>query len=276
MPVDPISKRLIALALQEDIGPRDVTSELIGELDAGAATVLARTDTVLAGTDAFIEVFRQVDPTVAVSFPFTNGSEIAAGTNVGFVKGRARSLLAGERTALNLLQRLSGIAQLARKASSIVRGTKAKVVDTRKTTPGMRALEKEAVRAGGATNHRMGLYDGVLIKDNHVRAAGGVQAAIERARLSAHHLMRIECEVTTLAELEEALRSKADVILLDNMDLETMRRAVAITQGRAVLEASGGVTLDRLRTIAETGVDLISMGALTHSAPTADIALEWS
>lgn len=276
MSVDAITRRLIALALEEDIGPGDVTSLLIAPDQIGSASVLARTALVLAGSEAFIEVFRQVDPEVRVAFSMADGAEVPPGTIVGTVEGRSRSLLAGERTALNLLQRLCGVASMARRAVAAVAGTKARVVDTRKTTPGMRALEKNAVRAGGATNHRIGLFDGVLIKDNHVRAAGGVGPAIRAARPNAHHLLRIECEVTTLTELEEALAERADVILLDNMTAATMRRAVEITAGRAVLEASGGVTVARLPEIAATGVDLISMGALTHSAPAADIALEWS
>lgn len=276
MSIDPITSRLIALALEEDIGPGDVTSRLVSAHQTGEAAVLARSRLVLAGTDAFKEVFRQVDPGVQVAFARSNGDQVAPGTVVGTVRGLARSLLAGERTGLNLLQRLCGVATLTRRAVDAVVGTKARIVDTRKTTPGMRLLEKAAVRAGGALNHRIGLFDGVLIKDNHVRAAGGVGKAIEAARREAHHLLRIECEVTTLAELEEAVATRAEVILLDNMDEPTMRRAVEYVQGRAILEASGGVTLERLPAIAATGVDLISMGALTHSAPSADIALEWA
>lgn len=276
MAVDALTRRLITLALEEDLGPGDVTSALIPADQTGAATVLARTPLVLAGTEAFLEVFRQVDPEVIVMFAHHDGDAVEGGTIVGNVRGRARSLLAGERTALNLLQRLCGVATMARRATEAVRGTRARIVDTRKTTPGLRTLEKGAVRAGGATNHRIGLFDGILIKDNHVRAAGGVRAAIEAARRTAHHLLRIECEVTTLAELEEALQARAEVVLLDNMDVATMARAVELTAGRATLEASGGVTLAKLPAIAATGVDLISMGALTHSAPAADIALEWA
>jgi nicotinate-nucleotide pyrophosphorylase (carboxylating) len=276
MVLDSVTRRLIALALEEDLGPGDVTSACVPEATRGTATVLARTALVLAGTEAFIEVFHQVDREAAVEFFVREGTEVSANSALGRVNGPARALLAAERTALNILQRMCGVATMSRRAASAVRGTKARVVDTRKTTPGMRALEKHAVRIGGATNHRIGLFDGVLIKDNHVRAAGGVSAAIEAAKRAAHHLLKIECEVTTLAELEQALAAKADVVLLDNMDLVTMRRAVEINQGRAVLEASGGVTLEKLGAIAATGVDLISMGALTHSAPAADIALEWS
>ena len=275
MPVDARTQRLIALALEEDVGPGDVTALLVPEDTAGEATILARTPLVLAGAAAFTEVFAQVDPRVRVTWEVAEGTRVAGDTPVGRVRGPARSLLTGERTALNLLQRLCGIATLARRASEAVAGTKAKIVDTRKTTPGLRALEKAAVRAGGALNHRFGLFDGVLIKDNHIGAMGGVKAAIERARASAHHLLRVECEVTTLAQVDEALDAGADVILLDNMDEPRMKAAVQRIAGRALVEASGRMTLERLPAVAATGVDLISMGSLTHSAPAADIALEW-
>lgn len=276
MSLDPLTRRVIALALEEDIGPGDVTSLLIPDRQMGSATVLARTALVLAGVEAFSEVFRQVDPAAEVEFTAREGDAIPAGTAMATVRGCARSLLAAERTALNLLQRLSGIATMARRAREAVAGTRAIVVDTRKTTPGLRALEKHAVMVGGAKNHRFGLFDGVLIKDNHVRACGGVRPAIAAARKAAHHLFRIECEVTSIDEVREALEGGADIILLDNMDLETMRSAVDLVAGRALVEASGGVTLARLPAIAATGVDLVSMGALTHSAPASDIALEWS
>jgi nicotinate-nucleotide pyrophosphorylase (carboxylating) len=275
MALDTVSRRLITLALEEDLGPGDVTAQLLPAEHRGHATVLARTSLVLAGTAAFSEVFRQVDPESVVEWTHADGAPVEAGTTVGSVRGLSRSLLIAERTALNLLQRLCGVATMSAKAAKAVQGTKARVVDTRKTTPGMRALEKAAVRAGGATNHRIGLFDGVLIKDNHVRAAGGVANAIRAAKKTAHHLLKIECEVTTLVELQEALAEGADVVLLDNMDVPTMKRAVEIAAGRIPLEASGGVTLEKLPAIAATGVDFISMGALTHSAPSADIALEW-
>lgn len=275
MALDTTSKRLIALALEEDLGPGDVTAALLPADHRGEAIVLARTALTLAGTAAFTEVFAQVDPKSVVEWTHQDGAQLSAGTAVGTVRGLSRSLLMSERTALNLLQRLCGVATMSARAAAAVRGTKARVVDTRKTTPGLRALEKAAVRAGGATNHRIGLFDGVLIKDNHVRAAGGVANAIRAAKQTAHHLLKIECEVTTLDELQEALAEGADVVLLDNMDVATMKRAVEITAGRVPLEASGGVTLDKLPAIAATGVDFISMGALTHSAPSADIALEW-
>jgi nicotinate-nucleotide pyrophosphorylase (carboxylating) len=275
MALDACSRRLIALALEEDIGPGDLTSALLPVDLAGRAAVLAKSDLVLAGTEAFTEVFRQLDPAVRVDWRAADGADVARGQVVGAVTGPARSLLTGERTALNLLQRLSGIATQARRAQAAVQGTRARVVDTRKTTPGMRTLEKAAVRAGGAFNHRVGLFDGVLIKDNHVGALGGVSAALERARAVAHHLVRIEVEVTTLAQVDEALAARAEVILLDNMDEETMRAAVARIGGRALVEASGNVTVERLPAIAACGVDLISMGSLTHTVRAADISLEW-
>ncbi len=278
MPVDPISERLIALALEEDLGPGDVTSLLVPADADGRAYLMAKAPLVLAGLDAYEEVYHQVSSAVLVEWELAEGTTAHAGTVLARVRGPARDLLIGERTALNLLQRLSGIATLARQAVEAVArvpGAKAKVVDTRKTTPGMRALEKGAVRAGGAHNHRFGLFDGVLIKDNHIRAAGGVLPAIASARNTAHHLLKIECEAATLAEVEDALTAGADVIMLDNMSLDAMKEAVATIAGRALVEASGNVTLDRLPGIAATGVDLISMGALTHSAPAADISMKW-
>jgi nicotinate-nucleotide pyrophosphorylase (carboxylating) len=273
--VDPITERLIALALEEDVGPGDVTTALVPIDAEGKAYVLAKSELVLAGSDAFDEVFRQVSSAVAINWEQRDGAAVKPGTVLARVRGPARDLLVGERTALNLLQRLSGVATMSKKAADAVAGTKAKVVDTRKTTPGMRALEKAAVRAGGASNHRFGLFDGVLIKDNHIRAAGGVKPAIESAKRSRHHLLAIECEAATLDEVKEALEAGADVIMLDNMDLETMKKAVAMICGRALVEASGNVTIERLPAIAATGVDLISMGALTHSAPSADISMKW-
>jgi nicotinate-nucleotide pyrophosphorylase (carboxylating) len=273
--LDSVSRRLIALALEEDIGPGDVTSQLIPVETEGRARVVARHGLVLAGSTAFVEVFRQVDPEIHVEMLLADGASVDDGGICGEVIGPARSILMGERTALNLLQRLSGIATRARQARDLVGDTNARIVDTRKTTPGLRALEKAAVRAGGAYNHRFGLFDGVLIKDNHVAAAGGVASAIENARARAHHLVRIECECDDLQQVEEAVQARADVILLDNMSTETMRQAVQLVGGRALLEASGGITWERLPEVASTGVDFISMGALTHSVVAADLSLDW-
>ena len=273
--IDAVTRDLIALGLREDIGPGDVTSELVPPTLKGHASVLAKEELVLAGVDAFIEVYRQVDPRVELEFTRTEGTKVERGAVVGWVAGRARSLLAGERVALNLLQRMCGIATFTRKCADAVVGTTARVVDTRKTTPGLRRLEKDAVRVGGAVNHRFGLFDGVLIKDNHIAAVGGVAAAIAEARHYAHHLMKIECEVKTLDQLDEALECKADIILLDNMSLKEIEEAVKRNKGRAILEASGNMTLERLPSVAATGVEFISMGMLTHTVRCADISLDW-
>jgi nicotinate-nucleotide pyrophosphorylase (carboxylating) len=201
------------------------------------------------------------------------GAQASAGAVLARLRGPVAAILTGERTALNFLQRLSGVATFTRQMVSLIAGTSAALVDTRKTTPGWRALEKYAVRLGGAKNHRAGLYDGVLIKNNHITAAGSISRAVQQARQEAHHLLKIEVEVTDLSGLEEALAAGADVILLDNMDEATMAQAVQLTAGRALLEASGSMSAERLPKVAATGVNLISMGALTHSAPAADIHL---
>jgi nicotinate-nucleotide pyrophosphorylase (carboxylating) len=239
-------------------------------------TLLANAPGVISGLGVAAEVFRRVDPAVTFTPLVADGDRVAARTPIARVEGPARSLLAGERVALNFLQRLSGVATLTASYVDAIAGSRARVVDTRKTTPGMRDLEKAAVRHGGGHNHRFGLSDGVLIKDNHLAAVGGhVRRAIELARQEAPHTLRIEVEVTTLDELAEALAAGSDVVMLDNMDVPTMRRAVAMTEGRVLLEASGGVTLQTIGEIAATGVDLISVGALTHSAPALDISLDF-
>ncbi|MEO1227311.1 MAG: carboxylating nicotinate-nucleotide diphosphorylase [Myxococcota bacterium] len=269
---------LVELALAEDIGPGDLTSALIPADHQGRAVLLAKTSLVFSGSEVFEMVFSQVDPSVQVRFHHSDGASLEPGTEVAEVTGPTRSLLIGERTALNFVQRLSGVATMARAASSAVSGSRARVVDTRKTTPGFRVLEKAAVVHGGAANHRFGLFDGVMVKDNHVDAMGGIGPAVAAARRVAHHLVKIEVEVRSLAELDAALEARADVVLLDNMDDATLRAAVEKNRGAerpAVLEASGGVTLERLPDLADTGVDLISMGALTHSAPAADLSLKY-
>lgn len=276
--MDATTRALVDLALAEDLGPGDLTSALVPEGRAGQAELRAKEALVLSGTEVFTEVFRRVDPAAQVRFHRGDGDALAAGEVAATVEGPVRALLQAERTALNFAQRLSGVATLARAAARAVEGTGARVVDTRKTTPGFRVLEKAAVAHGGATNHRFGLFDGVLVKDNHVDAMGGIAPALAAARAVAHHLVKIECEVRTLSELDAALAAGADVLLLDNMDLETMREAARRTRAAprpALLEASGNVTLERLPDIAATGVDLISMGALTHSAPAADLSLKY-
>lgn len=266
---------LLWLAVQEDLGHGDVTSEaVVDELLEGKATVFGREPFVLSGTDPFGRIFRIVDPGVRVRCLFPDGSEIPAEVPAFEVEGRVRSILTAERTALNLLQRLCGIATLTRRMVEAVEGTRCRLLDTRKTSPLWRSLEKGAVRHGGGANHRFGLSDGVLIKDNHVAAAGGVAEAVRRARRKAPHTLRIEVEVEGLEQLEEALRAGADIVLLDNFSIEMLEEAVARNEGRALLEASGGVTLGTVGAIARTGVDFVSCGALTHSARAIDVSLE--
>jgi nicotinate-nucleotide pyrophosphorylase (carboxylating) len=272
--LDPSLKKLIDTALTEDLGPGDVTSEATIPPDsASEAVITAKQDLVLAGIDVAREVFHHLDPSIKFEPLAKDGDMIKAGSVLARVFGKTRALLAGERAALNLLQHLSGIATLTAGYVGKVKGLKAAVLDTRKTLPGLRQLEKYAVRVGGGRNHRMGLYDMVLIKDNHIRAAGGITKAVKAAREKAGGL-QIEVETSNLDEVREALGVKADIIMLDNMPLELMREAVKLISGRAVVEASGNVTLDTVRAIAETGVDFISSGSLTHSAPAADISMK--
>jgi nicotinate-nucleotide pyrophosphorylase (carboxylating) len=266
--------RLIELALEEDLGPGDVTTQALIPPDRqGAAQIRAKGNLVLAGLPVAQRVFRKLDPRVQFSQEAVEGQEVTPGTVLARVQGPLAAILTAERTAINFLMRLSGIATYTRKMVNAVAGFPAAIVDTRKTTPGWRTLEKYAVRTGGGANHRFGLFDGVLIKNNHLTAVGSVSEAVRLAREKSHHLLKIEVEVTSLAELEEALAAKADVIMLDNMDEATMTQAVKLTAGRAWLEASGNMSLERLPAVAATGVNLISMGALTHSAPAVDIHL---
>lgn len=268
---------LIWLALQEDLGHGDVTTEAtVAAGRPGTAVVFGREPFVLSGSQPFRKVFDLIDPAVQVASLFRDGDRIDANVPVFRLEGAMASLLTGERLALNLLQRLSGIATLTRQMTDAISGTSCRLLDTRKTTPLWRALEKQAVRHGGGTNHRFGLYDGVLIKDNHIAAVGGVREAVRRARQHVAHVLKVEVEVETLQDLEVALEAGADVVLLDNFSLEDLKAAVALTAGRCLLEASGGVTLDRVRAIAETGVDYISCGALTHSARAIDVSMEFT
>ena len=269
--------RLISLALDEDLGAAgDVTSLALVPPDAmGTGELLAKEQMIVAGLGAFARVFHHVDPEVQVEFLRQDGEEIKPKVVAAKVSGRLRSLLAAERTALNIVQRMAGIATLAQQAVTSVRGSKLKVLDTRKTPPGMRGLAKEAVRLGGASNHRFGLFDGVLIKDNHIAAVGGsIQEALRRAKANTPRLVKIEIEVTNLKQLAEAIEGGADVVMLDNMDDVMIRKAVELAAGRVPLEVSGGVTLDRLPRLAKLGVDFVSMGALTHSARAMDLSLE--
>jgi nicotinate-nucleotide pyrophosphorylase (carboxylating) len=268
--------RLIALALDEDLATSgDVTSlAVIDPHLVGRARFLSKDTLVLAGLDAAARVFRIVDPRVELSWSREDGDAVKSGEIFGEVFGPARSLLTAERTALNLLQRLSGIATATQRAVAALGNGKTRLLDTRKTTPGMRGLEKMAVRAGGGLNHRIGLFDGVFIKDNHIAACGSITQAIRRAKGYVHPLMKVECEVTDLSGLEEAIAAGADIVLLDNMDDALLAEAVKRTAGRVKLEASGNMSLERLPKVAQTGVDYVSMGAITHSARAVDISLE--
>jgi len=267
--------RVLLAALEEDVGPGDITTRVtVPDGTRARAWVRAKEDLRLAGLPGFVRTFELLrGADLRWDLHARDGDDVAAGTRVLEVEGEARVLLTAERTALNLLQRLSGIATLTARWARHLAGTRARLVDTRKTTPGLRALEKYAVRVGGGANHRTGLYDGILIKENHIRAAGGVERAVAAARTGAPHTLRIEVEVTDLAELDQALEVGADAVLLDNMGLDDMAEAVRRVAGRALVEASGGVTEDRLRAIAETGVDLISAGALTHSPRAVDLSM---
>lgn len=263
-------------ALLEDLGRGgDVTSDAVvaaGALATG--TLVARSGLRVAGLGVAALAFRLLDGDAEVRVLRGDGCDAAKGDALATVSGRARALLSAERVALNFLGRLSGIATATREAVAAVAHTKARIVSTRKTTPGLRALEKYAVRCGGGSNHRLGLDDAVLIKDNHRVLAGGVSEALRRARAAASHMVKIEIEVDTLDELREALDAGADAVLLDNMPPETLRQAVALARGRCLTEASGGITPANVRSVAESGVDLISLGWLTHSAPAADVAFD--
>jgi nicotinate-nucleotide pyrophosphorylase (carboxylating) len=265
---------LIEAALAEDLGPGDVTTEAIVPAGAkGEGVILAKAEGILAGLPIAGEVFRRVEPGIQFTPEAQDGEPVAPGQVVARLAGPLRGLLTAERVALNFLCRLSGIATLTSRYVEAVALYPAVILDTRKTTPGWRALEKYAVRCGGGQNHRMGLYDMVLIKDNHIAAAGSLAEAVRRARASGAKLA-IEVEVRTLEELEEALALGVERVLLDNMDLATLREAVKRARGRAKLEASGGITLENVAAVAATGVDYISVGALTHSAPALDLSLE--
>jgi nicotinate-nucleotide pyrophosphorylase (carboxylating) len=266
--------KIIRNALQEDIGLGDVTT--MATVEPGVivrAELVAKEDFVLSGIDVAGRVFKLLDESVAFEKLLEDGQSVRRGEVLAWLKGEASALLQGERVALNLLQRMSGVATLTSQFVREVAETGATIVDTRKTTPGLRILEKYSVRMGGGRNHRTSLYDGVLIKENHAAAAGGIAVAIERARKSVSHTLRIEVETRDLGEVEEALEAGADILLLDNMELDTLRQAVQVVAGRALTEASGGVNLKTVRGIAGTGVDIISVGALTHSYRAVDISM---
>jgi nicotinate-nucleotide pyrophosphorylase (carboxylating) len=267
--------RIIENALDEDIGPGDITTSAIVDPELkGEARLLAKEGLVLAGMEVFSRVFSILDQGTRVESQFHDGDRVRDGAWIARLKGSLNAMLVGERTALNFLQHLSGIATLTRRYVEKAYPAKARVIDTRKTTPGLRILEKYAVRVGGGSNHRFGLFDGILIKDNHIAAAGSLLRAVERLKPRVPHTVRIEVEVTDIKGLEEAINAGADAVLLDNMSLEEMGKAVSVAGGRVILEASGGVTLESIGEIAKTGVDLISVGAITHSARSVDISLE--
>jgi len=272
----PLIDSAIDRALLEDLGSGDVTTDAIVPRTARAiARAVAKQPLVVCGGDVFARVFYRLDPGVRVERRIADGSRIETGEVLWVVEGATASILAGERTALNFAQRMSGIATLtSRYVAAVPPGSALSIVDTRKTTPGLRAFERYAVRTGGGRNHRSDLGAMVLVKDNHVVAAGGVRAAVELARARASHALRIEVEVTSLAELDEALDARADVVMLDNFRPEDVAVAVGRAKGRALVEVSGGVTLERVAELARLGVDVVSVGALTHSAQAADISLE--
>ncbi len=269
-------------ALEEDGSFDDITTRsVVDPAQWGRGVFIAKQHGVVAGLPVAAAAIHAVDAQISFDALAGEGASVAPGTQLAEVEGPVAAILSGERVALNFVQRLSGIATLTREFVDAVVGTSARITDTRKTTPGLRALERYAVRAGGGQNHRFGLASGVLIKDNHIaaakeRGAASIASIVAQARASAPHTMRIEVEVTSIEELEDALEGAPDIVLLDNMSVDEMRRAVETVAGRAIVEASGGVTLENARAIAETGVDLISVGALTHSAPALDISLELS
>jgi nicotinate-nucleotide pyrophosphorylase (carboxylating) len=265
-------RALIETALKEDLGSGDLTTRLtVPEGQRARGTFIAKQALVVAGLPVAVEVFRVLEPSVVWEEVVEEGAEVGPGTRLAVASGRAVTLLAGERVALNFLQRLSGIATLTRRVRAEVAGLQVDVLDTRKTTPGLRSLEKYAVRVGGGRNHRLRLDDGILIKNNHLRLAGGIRAALKNALRHRPPGMLIEVEVANLAELDEALAAGAEALLLDNMTPAEVRRCVERAAGRARLEVSGGISAANIRAYAETGVDAVSVGALTHSAPAADI-----
>jgi len=275
----PKVKQFIAQAVAEDLGQGDITTEtLIPKTQRGRASIMAKASGIIAGVEIAKQIFLKVDPELKLAILIEDGTKVNPGDIVAKIEGKAASILKAERVALNLLQRLSGIASETGRYVQAVNGLPVQITDTRKTTPGLRTLEKYAVRVGGGKNHRMHLGDGILIKDNHLAALRhqglGIKEIVTRTRQKASPKLKVEIEVKSPREAVEAAESGADVIMLDNMTLKDMRQAVQLIKGRSLIEASGGITLDRVRAIAETGVDLISIGALTHSAKALDISLE--
>ena len=269
--VDP----LLLQALREDMPGEDVSTNAVMPCACpGTVDLIAKQDGIVAGLDVFARVFTLLDPATEVEFFCKDGDAVKNGEKLGVVNGDIRVLLSGERVALNYLQRMSGIATYTHEVASLLEGTGITLLDTRKTSPNNRVFEKYAVRVGGGCNHRTGLSDGVLLKDNHIDAAGGITNAITLLRGKLGHMVKIEVETRNLDEVAEALHAGAEIIMLDNMSLEAMRKAVAMAKGKALIEASGGITLETLRPVAETGVDIISIGALTHSVKAFDISMK--
>jgi len=266
---------MILAALKEDITSEDITTNsVMPEYKAGEVELICKEDGVIAGLEVFKRVFELLDANTEVSFNCKDGDKVTNGQKLGLVKGDIRVLLSGERTALNYLQRMSGIATYTRKIADLLEGSKTKLLDTRKTTPNMRVFEKYAVKVGGGYNHRFNLSDGILLKDNHIGAAGGVKEAITMAREYASFVRKIEVEVENLDMLKEALEAGADIIMLDNMSVEDMKEAVKLAEGRAETECSGNVTKENVAKLVDIGVDYISSGALTHSSPILDLSLK--
>ncbi len=273
----PLVDAAIRAALMEDLGlAGDITTNAtIAATTLAEAVIATRKPGVVSGLQLAEAAFRALDPNADFKIIASDATLVAGGDVIAVISGNARAILTGERVALNFMGRMSGIATLTRRYADAVAGTDAKITDTRKTTPGLRAFEKYAVRCGGGQNHRTGLFDAVLIKDNHIVAAGGLSAAIASARAAAGHMVKIEVEVDTLEQLDQVLKHKIDAVLLDNMTPQQLRQAVTQVAGRCLTEASGGVNLETVRSIAETGVDMISVGALTHSAPVLDLGLDF-
>ena len=266
---------LVRMALQEDITSEDVsTASVMPEPARGVVHLIAKQDGVICGLDVFLLAFQLLDPTAEFRSTVSEGDEVTRGKELGVVEADVRALLSGERVALNYLQRMSGIATYTRRMAQLFEGTKTRLVDTRKTTPNMRVFEKEAVRVGGAGNHRYNLSDGVMLKDNHIDAAGGITQAVAAAKAHAPFVRKVEVEVETLDMVREAVEAGADIIMLDNMDRPTMEQAMAIIDGRAEVEVSGNVTAENAAALVDLGVDIVSSGALTHSAPILDLSLK--
>ena len=272
---NPIVKEIILNALREDIGSGDITTDSIAdEKDIGYGSVIAKEDFILAGISIFKQVFWELSPEIEFNQYYEDGDLVRNGKIICNIKGSINVILKGERTALNFLQRMSGIATMTKRFVERISSTKARIVDTRRTAPGLRILDKYAVRIGGGYNHRFGLYDGILIKDNHISAAGSIKKAIDMVKNHAPHILKIEVEVEDIEGLKEAIDSGADAVLLDNMNIDMIKEAVKITNGRVILEASGGINLENIEEVAKAGVDIISIGAITHSVKGVNISLE--